>query len=73
MDVPESLTRLQSGPVFKLVIPKANKIRNSVAYLGRSEWNCLPSYIRCIDTYTKFKKDIKLLFDYRYYSSTSDD
>lgn len=65
-----SLTRLQSGPLFRLVTPKTNKFRNSVAYLGRWEWNLLPSYIRCINA--KFKKEFKLLFNHRYFSSIVD-
>lgn len=68
-NVSDGLTRLQLGTVFKIVVPKTNNYRNSVAYLSRIEWNCLPSYIRCIDTYTKFKKEIKLLFNHRYFSS----
>lgn len=59
-----SMTRLQSGPIFKLATPKTNKFRNSISYLGRKEWNCFPSYTRCIDEYSKFKKEIKLLFNH---------
>lgn len=65
------MTRLQSGPFFRLVLPKTNKFRNSVSYLGREEWNSLPSYIRSTKIYEKFKKEIKLLYNHRFFSSIS--
>lgn len=69
----ERLTRLQSGPFFRLALPKTNRFRNSVWYLGRVEWNSLPSYIRCTKLFVNFKKEIKLLYNYRFFSSISVD
>lgn len=50
-----SLTRLQSGPYYKVDRPKTEKFKDSVSYLGRTEWNSLPPYIRCIESYSDFK------------------
>lgn len=71
-DIGRSTTRLQSGPFFKLATPKTDKFKNSVSYLGRAEWNKLPAYIRCIDDYVKFKKEVKSLFNHRYFSGIID-
>lgn len=61
------LTRLQSGPIFKK--PHTDKFKNSVSYLGRNEWNGLPAYIRCIDSYKYFKRSVKMLFNQRFFHS----
>lgn len=67
-----SLTRLQSGPFFKIETPRTDKYRNCVSYLGRLEWNSLPSYIRCNDVYLRFKNDVKQLYNHRYFHSIGD-
>lgn len=65
------MTRMQSGPLFKLEKPQTDKFKNSVSYLGRKEWNELPAYIRCTDSYQSLKRAVKVLFNHRYFSSIS--
>lgn len=67
-----SLTRLQSGPYFKLEKRKTDKLKNNVSYRGRSEWNNFPAYIHCIELYPKFKKEVKLLYNHHYFSTIED-
>lgn len=66
-----SLTR--SGPYYKVDRPWTDKFKESVSYLGRTEWNSLPSYLRCIDYYPQFKKDVKRLYNHHYFISIADD
>lgn len=65
------MTRLQTGPFYRMATPRTDKFRNSVSNLGRKEWNCLPAYIRCIDSYPHFKKAVKNLYNHRYFHSIS--
>lgn len=66
------LTRLQLGPHYKIDRPRTGKFKNSVSYLGRTEWNSLPFYICCIDCYSHFKEEVKRLYNFRYFNSISD-
>lgn len=70
-DLDNRQTRLQTGPFYKLVTPRTDKFKNSVSYLGRSEWNSLPAYIRCIDSYPHFKKTVKTLYNHRFFHNIS--
>lgn len=63
------LTRLQSGPFYKVETPRTEKFKNSVSYMGRVEWNSLPAYIRIMDSYPHFKRAVKTLYNHRFFHS----
>ena len=52
-------TRLHDAPVFKTLKPNNEKYKNNVFYIGAVKWNNLPSHIRNIETYNKFKWNSK--------------
>lgn len=65
------LTRLQMGPIYKLITPRTDRYKNSISYMGRKEWNSLPAYLRCMDSYSYFKKAVKNHYNYLYFQSIS--
>lgn len=62
-----SSTRAHYGPLIIVDKPKTTNYSKSISYMCRKEWNSLPAYIRCIDECKKFKKELKLLYEYRYF------
>ena len=44
-------TRARAAPLFKTIIPKCKKYKNSVLYNGAVRWNSLPVNIRDISYY----------------------
>lgn len=64
-----STMRSHNGPIFLVDKPKTGRFSRSCPYISRREWNGLPAYLRCINDYKKFKKDIKRLYSYHYFSS----
>ena len=44
-------TRACAAPLFKTIIPKCKKYKNSVLYNGATRWNSLPVNIRNISYY----------------------
>ena len=55
LDIKLVNTRARAAPLFKTVIPKCEKYKNSVFYKGAIHWNSLPVNIRNIDSYDSFK------------------
>ena len=55
LDVKQIRTRARDAPLFRTIIPKCEKYKNSVFYKGAIRWNSLPVNIRNIDTYDSFK------------------
>ena len=55
LDIKTVNTRARAAPLFKTVIPKCQKYKNSVLYNGAIKWNSLPVNIRNTETYDSFK------------------
>ena len=55
LDIKNINTRARAAPLFKTIIPKCEKYKNSALYLGAIRWNSLPVNIRNIGTYNSFK------------------
>ena len=55
LDIKDVNTRARAAPVFKTIIPKCEKYKNSVLYIGAIKWNNLPVNLRNIETYDSFK------------------
>ena len=55
LDIKQVNTRARAAPLFKTIIPKCEKYKNSVFYKGAINWNSLPVSIRNMDTYDSFK------------------
>ena len=48
-------TRARAAQIFKTIIPKSEKHKNSVLYIGAIKLNNLPVNLRNIETYDSFK------------------
>ena len=55
LDIKKVYTRARAAPLFKTIIPKCEKYKNSVLYKGAMNWNSLPVNVRNIDTFDSFK------------------
>ena len=55
LDIKTVNTRARAAPLFKTIIPKCQKYKNSVFYNGAIKWNSLPVNIRNTETYNSFK------------------
>ena len=55
LDIKNINTRARDAPLFKTIIPKCEKYRQSVLYKGAIMWNALPVNVRNIDNYNSFK------------------
>ena len=56
----EIYTRLHDAPAFVTFKPNSEKYKTNVYYKGAVAWNNLPSNIRNIETYEKFKNSQKM-------------
>ena len=54
LDIKPINTRSRAAPLFKTIIPKCEKYKNSVFYNGAVQWNNLPVKIGNIETYDSF-------------------
>ena len=54
-DCIELLDIKDAAPLFKTIIPKCEKYKNSVFYIAAVKWNSLPVKIRNTGTYDSFK------------------
>ena len=55
LDIKDINTRARAAPIFKTIIPKCEKYKNSVLYNGAVLWNTLPVNVRNLATYDSFK------------------
>ena len=55
LDIKNVNTRARAAPIFKTIIPKCEKYKNSVFYKGAIRWNSLPVKTRNLDSYDSFK------------------
>ena len=55
LDIKDVNTRARAAPLFKTIIPKYEKYKNSVLYSGAVRWNSLPVNVRNIDSFESFK------------------
>ena len=54
LDIKKVNTRARAAPLFKTMIPKCEKYKNSVLYNGAVKWNSLPIKTRNIGSYNSF-------------------
>ena len=55
LDIKKVNTRARAAPLFKTIIPKCEKYKQSVFYNGAIKWNSLPVKTRNIGSYNSFK------------------
>ena len=55
LDIKDVNTRARAAPLFKTIIPKCEKYKNSVFYIGAIRWNSLPVDVRNTDSFDHFK------------------
>ena len=55
LDIKDINTRARDAQIFKSIILKCEKYKNSVFYNGAVNWNTLPVKVTNIETYDSFK------------------